>query len=343
MKISVIIPVLNGGEDLAHCLDALAASGRLPDELILADDGSTDGSAELARGRGAFVVRVADGPLGPAHARNRAAEQATGDTLVFIDSDVTVLPEALGRIEAHLAANPDVAALFGSYDDDPPARGIASRYKNLLHHKTHQESRREASTFWAGCGAVRADDFREVGGFDESYRRPSIEDIELGVRLRKSGRRVWSCPDVLSKHRKRWTLLGMVRTDILCRAVPWTSLIVRSGQLPNDLNTGLSSRISALAAWLLIASALFGLFWQPAWIASAVAALTWFACNADILRFFARQGGAGFALGAAGLHLLYYLYSSATFAVVAASTRLSMRDPAGTPGETVVVEPSLAN
>ena len=48
-----------------------------------------------------------------------------------------------------------VETLFGSYDDDPPAPGLVSRYKNLLHHHVHQNGRPDASTFWAGCGAIR--------------------------------------------------------------------------------------------------------------------------------------------------------------------------------------------
>ena len=63
-----------------------------------------------------------------------------------------------------------------------------SQYKNLVHHFYHHRGKREASTFWSGCGAVRKQAFLDAGGFDvERYTRPSIEDIELGYRLIKAG------------------------------------------------------------------------------------------------------------------------------------------------------------
>ena len=183
MRLSVIVPVHNGGEDLQRCLQGLAVSTRPPDEIIVVDDGSTDDSAAHAAALAARVVATTAGPRGPAYARNRGAEAATGDVLVFVDADVVVHADTLARIEAVLLGEPEVAALFGSYDDDPPARSAASLYKNLLHHHVHQHGEREAGTFWAGCGAVRRAVFLAAGGFDESYSRPSIEDIELGVRL----------------------------------------------------------------------------------------------------------------------------------------------------------------
>jgi hypothetical protein len=70
--------------------------------------------------------------------------------------------------------------VFGSYDDSPPAPAFTAQYKNLIHRYYHQRPRREASTFWAGCGAVRRSVFLGLEGFDvERYRVPSIEDIEL--------------------------------------------------------------------------------------------------------------------------------------------------------------------
>jgi GT2 family glycosyltransferase len=323
MKITVIVPVHNGGKFLGRCLDALAVSTRRPDEVIVVDDGSTDETSALARECGSRVLSVPDGPVGPAAARNQGAGMAQGDILVFLDADVAVHPNALERIETHLHQNADVAALFGSYDDDPPDPGLVSRYKNLLHHHTHQHSRREASTFWAGCGAVRREVFTALGGFDKSYGQPSIEDIDLGDRLKRAGYRVWSCPGVQSTHLKRWTLASLVWTDIFNRAVPWTRLILRNGSLPDDLNLGTSNRLSALAAWAIVAALATGIVFPWAWITLMPALGVFYACNADFLRLLRRRGGTFFGLAASGLHLLYYLYSSATFAVVFAGSVLA--------------------
>jgi len=336
MKLTVIVPVHNGGEALFRCLSALAGSARRPDEVIVVDDGSTDGSATMADRLGATVLTLTGGPFGPATARNRGADRAAGDALVFIDADVAVHRGTLGRIEHYLSHHPEVDALFGSYDDTPPDPGLASVYKNLLHHDTHQRSRLDASTFWAGCGAIRSDAFRACGGFDQHYTRPSIEDIELGVRLRRLGYRVWSCPDVQATHLKRWTLGGLLRTDIFTRAVPWSRLIIRTGSLPNDLNVGTVGRISAAAAWVTTAASLAAVREPWAWLALIPAFCLFWACNLGFLSLVRRRKGMLFCLGAASLHLLYYLYSSSTFAVVAVHEVVSGRGRLTGPAQTRV-------
>jgi hypothetical protein len=311
MRLSVIIPVYNGGDGLALCLEAVAASTRPPDEVIVVDDGSTDGSGDLAARYGAHVIRLDGPPRWPAFARNRGAEAAQGDLLVFFDADVVAHADTVACLERCLVEHPEIAAAFGSYDANPPARGIASRYKNLLHHFTHQHGRREASTFWSGCGAIRRDLFFACGGFNESFRM--IEDIELGVRLWQAGHRVWLRPDIQVTHLKCWTLISLLRSDILDRAVPWTHLILASDHLPDDLNVGIESRLSAFAAWAAVGCLVLAAWTPWAWIGVMLAAAAVGALNAELYRFFAWQGGPGFALAAAGLHALYLLYSSLVF------------------------------
>ena len=334
MRLSVVVPVHNGGEGLRHCLQALAASARPPDEVIVVDDGSTDGSAALAAALGARVLTTSAGPLGPAHARNRGAEVATGEVLVFIDADVAVHTDTLARMEAHLTGAPDVAAIFGCYDDHPPARNPASLYKNLLHHYVHQHGEREAGTFWSGCGAVRRAVFWATRGFDETWT--SMEDVELGARLRQAGHRIRLCPEIQATHLKRWTLASLWHTDIFGRAVPWTRLILRQGRLSSDLNLDWRSRLSALAAWALLGCTLlvlgFGLLGlgrlangPGLGVLLASAGVT--VLNADLYRFFFRRGGARFALIAAALHVAYLFYSSLVFACLLVSHRL--RDSVG--------------
>ena len=108
--------------------------------------------------------------------------------IAVVGTAVVVLPVMVGgfmlqRREATDAARlfaqvfatePDVSAVFGSYDASPPARGIVSEYRNLLHHYVHQTSGGLATTFWAGLGAVRREAFVAVDGFDDwRFRSPS--------------------------------------------------------------------------------------------------------------------------------------------------------------------------
>ena len=321
-SLSVIIPVYQSAAPLTRCLAGLAVSTTLPLEIVVVDDGSTDASAEVARKGGAIVVRVSDGPRGPAAARNLGAAQARGAILLFLDADVVVHQDTVDRIARCFADHEDVAAVFGSYDDEPDDQAMVSRYRNLLHHYVHQHGAREASTFWAGCGAVRASVFAAVGGFDAGYRRPAIEDIELGARLRAAGHRILLRPDIQVKHLKRWTVAGTVRSDVRDRAIPWTRLILRQARIPRDLNTSARSRLAALAAWVAAASLVMLPFTVFAlWIlAAALAALVFL--NFNLYAFFFRKGGPLFALVSGAMHGLYLLYSSAVFATLFAEDRL---------------------
>ncbi|UCG72782.1 MAG: glycosyltransferase [Chromatiales bacterium] len=324
MKISVIVPVYNGGEQLRRCLEALAGSERVPDEVIVVDDGSTDDSAQSAADFGFRTIRLDSGPNGPAMARNHGvAASSDPDILLFIDADVVVGPQTVARVEEHFHKHADVAAIFGSYDDDPPERNITSLYKNLLHHYTHQNSDRESSTFWAGCGAIRSEAFVAIGGFDAGYRRPAVEDIELGSRLCAAGYRIHLCPEIQVKHLKRWTPQSMVSTDIFCRALPWSRLVVSQGQLPNELNLRMENRFSAMAAVALVLSLFTSLVFPAALLAAMVFAALFVLLNWQLLTFFSAQGGVLFGMAAAVLHLFYYLYSTAALAWVIVEATLS--------------------
>jgi glycosyltransferase involved in cell wall biosynthesis len=313
---SVVVPVRDGGPAFQQCLEALTRSARLPDEVIVVDDASSDGSAQTASDHGAHVIRQTAGPVGPARCRNLGARIATGDVLVFVDADVRVHASALGRIERYLTTNPEIVGVFGSYDDDPPHRNLVSRYKNLSHHFVHQSARRDAVTFWSALGAIRRDVFVAMGGFDERYRRPSIEDIELGARLRDAGHRVWLCRDVQGTHLKRWSLASMLRSDIFDRAIPWSRLIAKTSELPSDLNLGHRNRVSAASAWVLVAAVALGSLSNVLWGIAVLAAAGILVLNSRLYRFFLARGGMPFALGAAILHFLYLLYSAFVFGTV---------------------------
>jgi glycosyltransferase involved in cell wall biosynthesis len=246
--ISVVVPVHNGAQELRLCLEHLFASTYTSFEVIVVDDASTDETAQVAGELGAHLLHL-ERRCGPAEARNRGAEIARGEYLFFLDADVCAYPETLEKIAGAFAKAPDVDAVFGSYDTRPTARNVLSHYKNLFHHFVHQNSDARATTFWSGCGALRRSVFLEIGGFDTSYGRPCIEDIELGARLHKSGHRILLDKNIQVTHLKRWTLWNIFKSDILDRGVPWTELMLREREMPNDLNVTYSQRISVVLAY----------------------------------------------------------------------------------------------
>ena len=310
--VSVIVPFHRRPEHLQRCLEPLRALGGAVELLVVAD-AAVDDCHEVAAANGARVLEIG-GPSGPAVARNRGAAVATGEILVFIDSDVVASGDAVHRLVQILGTQSDVAAVFGAYDESPAEQNFISQYKNLQHSYVHQSSRREAQSFWAGLGAVRASVFRDVGGFDERYSRPCIEDIDLGYRLTAAGHRILLDPRVRGCHLKRWDLLSLLKTDVRDRAIPWTQLILRSGQVQNDLNLRNAYRVSVVLSYLVLVFLALSLLSPAALGLAALAAIAAYLLNRPFYRFLSARRGRGFALRVVPLHYLFHLYNGASFA-----------------------------
>jgi glycosyltransferase involved in cell wall biosynthesis len=317
--ISVIMPSFNAAHYMERSLPPLIAMRERGEvlEVIVVDDCSTDPTnVETATRLGARVIRMPRNG-GPGAARNHAVKEARGDIIWLVDADVIAHDDAAQKVGA-VFADQGVAAVFGSYDDRPPADNFASQYKNLVHRYYHQRAALESESFWAGCGAIRADVYRRLGGFDGSrYGRPSIEDIEFGARMREAGLRIRLEPALLGSHLKNWTLKEVVRTDIFQRAIPWSRLIL-SGRGPrNDLNVSGAERIRAVIAAAFVGSIIlaplaviapaFGYLALGASVLVAVA-------NFELFVFFAKLRSFRFALAATLWHQVYYVYSAGAYA-----------------------------
>jgi len=316
IKISVIVPVYNNPQDLHDCLSAILGTSGPDCEIIVVDDASTDSTPSVAARMGVTVLRLTKNS-GPAAARNYGASHARGEILFFVDADVVVAPGTLERVVKVMENDPDLAAVFGSYDAQPRAPGVISQYRNLLHHFVHQNGNSEASTFWAGCGAIRRTVFEKIGGFDpKQFPRPSIEDIELGYRMRHAGYRIFLDKSLQATHLKKWTLLSYIRTDIVCRAVPWSRLIIQSKTLPNDLNLKWDQRASFVLVALAYTFLALSVFQIEMIAVSAAALFSVLVLNRQMYLFFFRQRGLPFALACIPLHTTYYLYSGLSYLYV---------------------------
>lgn len=297
---------------LRRCLAALDArpSGS---ELIVAADGAREDCRRLAAAHGARVL-IIDGPSGPAVARNAAAALASGDVLVFVDADVVVSASALARIPRIFADRPYTSAVFGAYDEHPADNGFVSQYKNLSHAYIHRSSAVKAQTFWAGFGAVRRNAFRAVGGFDERFERPCVEDIDLGYRLTRAGYEVHLDPTLTACHLKRWTLRSTIASDVWDRGVPWTQLILRYGAMADDLNLRVGHRWSIVLAYAGLASIALAAFDARLALAALAAAAALTLVNWRYYGFFYRMRGGSFTARAWLLHALHHVYNGLSFA-----------------------------
>ena len=310
---SVIMPVYNGGEQFKRSLAALTCSRFTQWELIVVDDGSSDDSAAVAVSFGARLLQTT-GRQGPAAARNLGASRAAGTYLFFVDADCALHPDTLGRAAGHFEADPELAALFGAYDDSPAAPNFIAQYKNLFHHYVHLHSNPDASTFWTGCGAIKRTVFLAMGGFDaRCYRQPSIEDIELGYRLKQAGGQIRLAGEVQVKHLKAWTFTDLLRSDILARGIPWSQLMWRSRDFLSDLNLQTHNRASVLVLYSLLLALLVSVVHPLALVAALALASLLLWLNAGLYRFFCQKRGYLFMLKAIPLHWLYYFYNGISF------------------------------
>lgn len=311
--VSIIVPFHRGLDYLERCLAALMP---LPagSELLVAADGAVDDCRAVAARYGARVLDL-PGPRGPAVARNRAAAVAAGDILIFVDADVVASPEAIARMASTFEQHPEIAAVFGAYDDTPMASGFVSQYKNLAHSFIHRSAKSIAQTFWAGFGAVRREAFVAVGGFDERFERPCVEDIDLGYRLTGADYRVLLDPSLTACHLKRWTLWSMVRSDVLDRGIPWTQLILRYGRFGGDLNLRSRYRVSVIAAYLAVASTILGTVDLRFLAATPCLVGLLLYLSRNYYRFFWEKRGPWFTAGVFPLHFVYHLYNGFSFTV----------------------------
>ena len=286
ISFSVVVPATNRPTSLEACLAGIRGAVAAQDEIVLVDDGPS---------------------RSPARLRNQGAKRAQGDVLLFIDADVVLHEDAVERLRRAFEEDPDLVAAFGSYDDEPPL-GLASRFRNLLHHQMHQEGAGAAETFWAGLGAIRREEFFSVRGFNgRRYGRPMLEDVELGLRLTDEGLKIRLMPEVQGRHLKRWSVREMLWADFRNRGIPWTRLLLERRRVPSTLNLGWQHRFTALSVVLAPMLAVAAL--QPLFLLAGLAVVA--TLNRRFYGLLLRKGGVRLATAGMMLHAMHHLVAAA--------------------------------
>jgi glycosyltransferase involved in cell wall biosynthesis len=325
--VAIIIPAYNAEATLPACLEGIANMSRPADEVIMFSDGATDRTDEIARVAGVTIIRNDGPPRGPGYGRNAAAATAKSQYLLFVDADVVISRNALALLLDDMLKH-GASAAFGSYDDAPRSQRVTSLYANLRHHFVHQNSARDATTFWSGLGLIDRQLFMDLGGYDVAlYAHPSIEDVELGTRAIAAGHRIRLVPEALSKHCKDWSLWRVWHTDVVRRAYPWSCLLADGATNGADLNVQSAERAKAAIALLVALFLVLGLFKPALLIGAAAMALFYIYMNRKFFSFLARTLAPWMVPGAMAMHWCYHIYSSATFVFVMLQTRLGLRKP----------------
>jgi GT2 family glycosyltransferase len=297
-RISVVIPTHNGAATLALCLQALRASSFPPDEIIVVDDGSTDGSADIAAQWDCCVIRL-ERNVGAARAKNRGARQAQGDILFFTDDDVIVARDALAKLVENYS-DARVAGVVGLLDANIPFGDFASNFKNLWMRFTYERLPREhIGVFYTSIAAMRREIFQHLGGFDENYRGASVaEDTEFGQRAWGAGHLLTLDSRVTATHRKHYTPRQVLVTDYR-RARALVLMRLRKRGQPFFTSVPPFYQLAVPAVFLALACLALAVIAPIFLAASALLLAAFYALNAAWLAYLVRERGTRFALIAA--------------------------------------------
>lgn len=196
--VAVIIPARDREHDLRRCLAALAHENNSFQELIVVDDGSTDGTGNVAAELGARVIRLEG--QGPAAARNAGARAAAADILVFIDADCEAQSGCIRELLQPLS-EPTTAAVRGAYVTFQT--NLVARFVQLemAEKQALMAKSRRVTILDTACAAYRAEVFWRYGGFDESFAGTTAEDVELSFRLAAAGELMLFAPEAMVAHR----------------------------------------------------------------------------------------------------------------------------------------------
>jgi glycosyltransferase involved in cell wall biosynthesis len=304
IRISVVIPVGTGSPMLGDVLLHISRCTPLPYEVIIVNDRVSDGSlycvAEYENTPlPVIVVPNRDGARGPASARNTGAKAASGDVLLFIDSDVMLPPDFFSRLESdfsdagvsselrdsiknaleHIGDTADKSSDIVWSDIVPQPNGIlgvqssemihrnpASVYKNHWMRFTYLRLEGPVHLFYTSAAAIYREDFFKTGGFDEEYITPSVEDTAFGRKLAESGTTIYIDKELEYEHRKKYDSWGVLKTDFE-RAAELARLVLREGRQTggnrSSVPTGfiLSLPVAAAIPLWIVPLALFPEYW----------------------------------------------------------------------------------
>ncbi len=262
--ISAVVCNFNGEDYLADCLDALLAAGDQLDEVLVVDNGSTDGSLALLADRYPSVGVLELGRnRGPGAARNAGLAAARNRWVLAIDNDAVVSPDAITRLRAALEADPEaVLAQTRSVCHHDPSTvhydGARFHYVGLFALRNffvplaqaEGDGVLEVDGFVSICGLMDREAVQAVGGYDEDFFI-LFEDFDLSLRMRIAGQRLLSVEEAIVLHkggtpgisfrevsyprrrafyhsRNRWLLI------FKCYR-PWTVLVALPGMLVYEL------------------------------------------------------------------------------------------------------------
>jgi len=272
MDVSVIVPAYNASRTIEQCLAALLAQNFPRDayEIIVVDDGSTDATPEIVA-RFPMVRLIRGEHRGAAAARNRGAQHARGDILLFTDADCEPTPDWLAQMLAPFADD-QIAGTKGVYRTRQ--REWIARFVQLEYAEKYARMARARFIDFIDTysAAYRRDVFLRNDGFDESFPGASVEDQEFSFRLARQGYRMVFAPQAVVYHRhvtslgayaKRKFWIGYWKVHVHTR---------HPGKMWRDAHTPTTLKIQVALCGAFLALLVIGFVFPVGWLAAVICA-----------------------------------------------------------------------
>ena len=313
--LSVIIPYYNAPEKLTFLLRSLEKSKNAPTlEVIVVDDGSDKNLqspiSNIQKKETKTPLRIVrlKRNYGPAIARNRGVEAARGEFVVFLDGDVEVFPDTLSEIARVYQDDPDVVALTGVWVKEQKSKDFFPNFK-ALRDWSYWINERDKSGYYflfsTRIASIKRSVFLRLGGFDETYPAPLVEDIELTYRIARRYAIIFA-PKVRVRH--EFESFYPIAKKYFLRAYYWTKLYARRKKF-DPVATTLQEAMTTISGVAVVAGliSLIGLlsFIRPIWLFFILLHLYFVR---KFLVFVYRERGVVFAIKSFFMGLILYCF-----------------------------------
>jgi glycosyltransferase involved in cell wall biosynthesis len=293
-KVSVIIPVYNARQTLGNCLTSIFNSSYSNFEVIIVDDGSTDGCTDIC-GKFPCKVIIIGQKSGPGKARNIGAANSNGSILLFVDSDCVVGNDWMKKMIESLSDD-SIAAVGGGYSFVAGAgKTIIERFAFLELEFRRKTMPRFVESLTSCNLACRKDAFLDAGGFPTHLRYPASEDLEFSYDLSKKYKLLWDKNNGVG-HYFRNTIRGYLKQQFNF-ARPLVNLYLRKPALITAKTHHKKNGFIAIFFIIFLLTGLLLHFFEPKWILLSLVSIFITPINEfRFLVFLAKSQGLKFAL-----------------------------------------------
>jgi len=293
--ISVVVPVYNNAAFIGKCIEGIRASRYDNYEIIIVDDASSDNTVEIVEKFDVNLIKLKKRESAN-YCRNIGADEAKGDILLFMDSDVVVEPETLGEV-AKIFSEGKLDAIVGVYSVSDDYENLISRYKNLWIRYSYIISDASVDWIFGAISAIKKNVFLQVKGFNRDlHSQNGTDDLELGKRLASENYAIEINEKIEGKHLRHFTLGALLKNDF--RRSRWFVALAKDfNGIKNSLKEGfvniypkfiLSTALSIPMLLLLVGS----LFYCAAAAAFLGLFLVFLFLNFPFVKYFSKHYGA---------------------------------------------------